>query len=593
MFLLTRYLPIYLGSVVIFLLASLYCHAKDLSKELPPEAASGLTQKVTAVGEKMMAVTANKYATQVAMSVLEQGGSALDAAIAAQMMLGLVEPQSSGIGGGAFLLYWDNKQKTIHSYDGRETAPQALAENHFLDNDLQPMNFFDAVIGGHAVGVPGVLKMLDLAHQEHGKLPWARLFKETITLATNGFPVSARLHELLKSTPIEYAEVATNPDIKNYFYLQDGNPVPTGHLLKNLSYAKTLQTISAKGVDAFYDGEISQHIVERLQNDPHHKSLMTLDDLKNYRAIKRDAVCGAYLIYKVCGAAPPTSGGITVLAILGMINQYDLTNYAVNSAPLIHLFAETSKLAFADRNKYIADPAFVNVPTQALIDADYLAQRAQQIELNKTIEAKPGAVKLFGDRINWGVSNSPELPSTSHLSIVDQWGNAVSMTTSIETAFGSRVMVDGFLLNNQLTDFAFTPRENNEYIANRVQGGKRPRSSMSPIIVLNPNNSLRLIVGSPGGARIIDYTAKTIIYYLAKDLSLTEAVAAPNIVDRNDNVLELETGYFNQELIDSLTKLGHTVKVTNHTSGINTISFEHGKIYGVADPRREGLAAGI
>ena len=563
-----------------------------VSETLAPELASALQQVSTATGRKQMVVTANKHASHAAFNILERGGTAIDAAVAAQLSLGLVEPQSSGIGGGAFLLYWDNKSKRLTYYDGRETAPAALSEQHFIHPPEQIMNFFDAVIGGHSVGVPGVLRMLELAQQQHGKLDWKDLFDDTIQLAQQGFNLSPRLHQLLSNTN-KHAPIATNPEIKTYLFNPDGTPLPAGYLLKNPKYAAALTLIATQGADAFYQGDIAHHIIARLQQDPLHKSLMTLDDLKNYQAKIRQPICAPYQQFTVCGAAPPSSGGTTVLSILGILNHLNLSTAEVDSPEFIHLFAEASKLAFADRNQYIGDPDFLNYSAQGLVNSKYLSHRAALIKLNTASTAMPGLPPGL-EKISSTLtdSGSPELPSTSHFSIIDQWGNAVSMTTSIETAFGSRVMVDGFILNNQLTDFSFRPTKNNKQVANSAAGNKRPRSSMSPTMVFNKDKSLKMIVGSPGGSRIIDYTAQTIIYHLTKNLSLADAVQAPHIVHNNGRYLELEEDYFTQATIEALKSKGHNIKRNAQTSGIHAISIDKGIISGAADPRREGLTLG-
>ncbi|HEY8569891.1 gamma-glutamyltransferase [Microbulbifer sp.] len=573
-------------STFLFSTAALASLPPATPQEVQPEIATGRSEIKSAVASKYMAVTANPHASAAAEQMLAKGGSAVDAAIAAQLMLGLVEPQSSGIGGGAFMLSYRADQKKLYSYDGRETAPMAVDENYFI-RDGQPRGFLDAVIGGFSVGVPGAMRMLALAHQRDGKLPWKDLFQPAIELADQGFEVSPRLHQLLVQMP----RVAVRPAISNYFFGKDGKPLPIGYLLKNPEYAHTLRQLAKEGVRPFYEGEIAEAIVEAVQNDPQNPGKMTRKDMASYRAKMREPVCSGFLTYEVCGAAAPSSGGTTVGALLGMLQHFPLEKSSVGSAELTHLFVEASELAFADRNTYSADPDFVAVPTQAMVAADYLAARAKLINPSKAQPASAGDPAGFADKRQ--VALSPELPNTSHLSIIDQYGNGVSMTTSIETGFGSRLMVKGFVLNNQLTDFSFVPTNaDKQKVANRIQPGKRPRSSMSPTVVFNKDGSLRLLVGSPGGSRIIDYTARTILYHLAKGMPIAEAIHAPNITAIGYQV-EVEPEALSDTELKKLENMGHTVVRKELNSGIHAIALMDGKLYGGADTRREGSAVGL
>lgn len=555
-----------------------------------PEAASGLNPTQTATAQHYMAVTANPHATAAAVSMLERGGSAIDAALAAQLVLGLTEPQSSGIGGGAFVLYWDSAKRKLHYFDGRETAPAAVDENHFLLDDGKPMGFADAVIGGHAVGVPGVVKLFALAHQRYGKLPWATLFEPAISLAENGFAISPRLFTLLKETP----RLRESAALREYLFLPDGNPKPIGFILKNPAYAKTLKQLARGGEQAFYSGTIARDIVAAIANNPNRSGKLALRDLASYRALEREPVCGMYFAYKVCGAAPPSSGGTTVLAILGMLQHFSTEQRQPGSTGFYHVFAEASALAFADRDTYVADPDFVSVPTTGLVAPDYLAARASLIDSTTTMPTAPAGEPRWpqaAKRVDYLTMPSPELQSTSHLSIVDSFGNAFSMTTSVESAFGSRVLVDGFLLNNQLTDFSFTPRDpDGKRVANRIEAGKRPRSSMAPTIVFKDDKPV-LLLGSPGSARIIDYVAKTLVYVLDGSLPLSEAIASPHIISLNKGV-ELEQGRANEAEKNALSALGHSVKEGPQSSGLNGIRFDEKGLTGASDPRREGTAEG-
>ncbi len=547
-----------------------------------PEAASGFAKAETVRFSNAMAVTANPYASAAARDILKQGGSAVDAAITAQLVLGLVEPQSSGIGGGAFMLHWDAEKKQLSSWNGRETAPAAADEDHFLAQSGKPMGFYDAVIGGYSVGVPGVLAMLEAAHKAHGKLPWTSLFTPAIDLAREGFVISPRLHTLLGSSP----NLAVNPEISDYFFASD-KPKAMGTLLKNPHYADSLTLIAKEGAAAFYHGALAKQIVAALAQDPNRAGKMQLSDLASYRAQKQQALCAGFLDYQVCGAPPPSSGGSTVLAILGILEKLQLEHGA--DEPL-HAFIEASRLAFADRNRYVADPDFVEVPSEGMVDPRYLQSRASLVSAKRrqteVAAGKPPGAPARED------SRSPELPSTSHFSIVDSAGNVVSMTTSIETAFGSRVMVGGFLLNNQLTDFSFAPRdEQGHKIANRMEAGKRPRSSMAPTIVLKDGRPV-LAIGSPGGTRIIDFVALSLYRILAMDMPIDQAIAAGHVVAIGP-YLELETGRFSGVELAQLRALGHTPKEGDQTSGLHVIRIKANDLEGAADPRREGRVEGF
>jgi gamma-glutamyltranspeptidase/glutathione hydrolase len=535
-----------------------------------------------------MAVTANSHASRAAAKILRQGGSAVDAAIAAQLVLGLVEPQSSGIGGGAFMLHWQARSGELVVWDGRETAPASVSETYYMNTDGQSMDFFSAVIGGYSVGVPGVLAMLEASHKEHGKLPWANLFKPAIILAEQGFAISERLHILLSRMP----KVAVNPQIREYFFNRSETgwqPKAEGSLLQNLSYAQTLRRLAAHGVTDFYQGELAKQIVQAVNNDPNRPGRLSLSDMNAYQPIKREALCGQFRIYRICGAPPPSSGGTTILAILSLLEAYEI-RYGEH-ADWEHGFIEASKLAFADRNAYVGDPAFVSVPTQGMIDRDYLHQRAMLIRndsvLSNVSAGLPPGAEL---RLN---SNSPELPSTTHLSIIDAEGNVVSMTSSIETAFGSRIMVGGFLLNNQLTDFSFIPKTADGVpVANRVQSGKRPRSSMSPTVVFKDGRAL-LVIGSPGGTRIINYVAGSLYRILVKQLPIAEAIADGHIIAIGYGV-ELESGRVDESTLIRLRERGHNITLRDQTSGLHVIRIdEKAGLEGGADPRREGGISGF
>jgi gamma-glutamyltranspeptidase/glutathione hydrolase len=575
------------GLVVAFLaLNGLFLDTSNAEEDIPPELSSDVTEDKFAQGKRFMAVTANPLATEAAYQILKKGGSAVDAAIAAQLVLGLVEPQSSGIGGGAFMLSWAAQQKALKYYDGREVTPEKVDKGQFLRASGEPRGFMDAAVGGKSVGVPGLLRMLELAHRNEGKLPWLDLFESAITLAEDGFLISPRLHMLLSKTP----RITARVDLTSYFFNIAGEPYPVGHRLRNPTYARTLKVIAEKGADAFYTAEIASAIVDAVSNDSEAGTL-SMSDMANYRAKVGEALCLDYREYKVCGPGPP-AGGMTVLQILGMLELFDLSAVEVNSAEMIHLFSEASSLAFSDRGTYLADPDFVSVPAATLIGKPYLQQRSSLILEGSMGEAKPGI--LYDESqsaLPYQSAESPELMSTTHLSIADEYGNMVSMTSSIENAFGSRLMVNGFLLNNQLTDFSFSPTDHEgALVANRIEPLKRPRSSMSPMIIFLKGRP-RLLVGSPGGARIIDYISRTIVYHLDKALSIEAAIGSPHIINLNRG-LELEAGRISQSTQKALTARGHRLTLRSQSSGIHAIAIINDRLMGAADPRREGTARG-
>ena len=552
--------------------------------DIDPEFATGTTALKRSHSQQYMAVTANPHATKAASEILAQGGSAVDAAIAAQLVLGLVEPQSSGIGGGAFLMHWDAKAQQLQLFDGRETAPAAIDETYYIGLDKKPMSFYEVLIGGYSVGTPGVIKMMAQAHQQHGQLPWQSLFTPAISLAQRGFAISPRLNALLT----RFNRLLQHPSSRQYFYQKNGQAKAVGTLLKNPDYANSLALIAKQPIKAFYQGSLAKSIVKAVQDDSVRAGKLTLTDIKNYQSVLRKPLCGQYSGYKVCSTPPPSSGA-AVLQILGILDQLPKPMPEPGTVEWVHRFAEASKLAFADRDTYIADPDFVNVPTEAMIEPGYLKQRAALINLQKaSTAAQPGKPDKTVARL---LARSPEFPSTTHLSIVDAKGNAVSMTSSVQMAFGSGVMVGGFLLNNQLTDFSFVPEDGQQQlIANRVQAGKRPRSSMSPTIIFKDNKPVMLI-GSPGGSRIIDYVARVIAYTIDSDMDIAEAIASPNVVHMNRK-LELEEQGFDPKAVTALKKMGHEALENSNNSGLHGIWIDDDGLTGGADPRREGTAAG-
>ena len=576
------------ASVVTLALSSCFifgANAKQAREVGEPEAATGYVEKQAFEAKDYMVVAANPYASWAGKNILEKGGSAIDAAVAVQSMLSLVEPQSSGIGGGAFILYWDNKNKVLHTFDGRETAPKAVNSHWFIEGN-KPMRWIDAVVGGKSVGVPGAVKALEMAQKEFGKLPWNTLFDDTIKTAEDGFKVSPRLAKLVA---LDYHPgLKTFPASSTYFF-PAGLPLKEGTVKKNKKLAKTLKGIAEKGSDYLLKGEVAEKIVKAVNSAEINPGQMTLEDLASYEPVKREPVCGLYHEKRICGMAPPSSGGVNVYQILKMLEGFDLSQYAPDSVEFANLYTQASALSYADREKFIADSDFTNLPFAAMINTAYLERRAESISVDKEWRRKR-AGNPYADA-NVALGTSMELPNTSHVSIVDKEGNAVSMTTSIEFMFGSGIMVEGFLLNNQLTDFSFSPTKNRFPVPNRVEPGKRPRSAMSPTMVFDKEGNLKVVVGSPGGSRIVSYVAQTLIGVLDFGLDIQQAINLPKITNRNDYTA-LEKGTPIAELEAPLKALGHNVKVVDLNSGLHGIQFKSGKLIGGADPRREGIAVG-
>jgi gamma-glutamyltranspeptidase / glutathione hydrolase len=566
------------------LLAATLVLAACSSDRRPEVAASGPAETFA---EHQIVAAAHPLAVEAGREILRAGGSAVDAAITVQMVLTLVEPQSSGIGGGGFLLHYDAAARRLESYDGREIAPASAKPDMFLGPDGEPLQFYDAAVGGLSVGVPGAVRMLELAHQEHGKLPWAQLFAPAIRLAEEGFPISPRLSQSIAADKY----LGTMPEAARTFYGADGKPLPAGTILRNPALAGVLQAIADGGADAFYSGRIAVDIVAAVNQAKPRAGGMTLADLTGYTAKKRAVPCGDYREYRVCGMGPPSSGGITVLQILGMLQRFDMESEAALSVVAAHRFAEASRLAYADRDRYLADPDFVKIPLSGMIDPQYLAGRSQLIHDDR---ASPNAVpgNPPGETTVGASQRQFEPVSTSHMAIVDREGNIVSFTTTVENAFGSRLMVDGFILNNQLTDFSFKPSADGRPVANRVAAGKRPRSSMAPAIVFDRESGAPVYaLGSPGGANIIDYVAEALVALIDWDLGPAEAAALPHVINRNGpTVLEQDRGL--EPLGAALTALGDTVKFDTVESGLQIVVLGPNGMVGASDPRREGVALG-
>ena len=567
-----------LAATLLFSSSALFAAITD------PEATTAIEQKQLVIARHYMASAANPLAVKAGEQILAKGGSAVDAAITMQLVLGLVEPQSSGIGGGLFLLHWDKQKNSLTSIDGRETAPAAAGPDLFVQNG-KLMSWREAFVGGKAVGVPGVIKALELAHQQHGVLPWAELFTPAIEIAEQGFTVSPRLAGLLKAN--------WNPGLDKFalsaaYFKTEDQWLPVGFVRKNPDYATLLKKIAKQGSQAFYQGDNAKALVEAVQQAAVNAGKITLADLTAYQPKQREPLCIPYREFKICSMAPPSSGGLAVLQMMGMLSHYPLAKLKPNSVEAIHLISQAGKLAFADRERFAADPDFVKVPVQGLLAADYLKQRAG------LFTAPEGAAAVAGQPQGaepLASGNAIEFANTSHLSVVDSKGNAVSMTTSIENAFGSGLFVNGYLLNNQLTDFSLQAKVDGYWVANRVEAKKRPRSSMAPMMVFDKDGSLVYITGSPGGSRIINYVAQNLVAVLDWKMDAQQAANLPRFTHRNDGlVLEQNTNL--SQLVPALLELGYKPKLADLNSGIHAVEIKKDRLEGAADPRREGIAAG-
>ncbi|MDJ1016508.1 MAG: gamma-glutamyltransferase [Paracoccaceae bacterium] len=540
---------------------------------------------VPVAADSWMVAAANPWAVQAGARVLAEGGTAADAMVAVQAVLGLVEPQSSGLGGGAFLVWYDAGTGEVTTLDGRETAPLSVTPTLFQTSEGEPLRFFDAVVGGRSVGTPGTPRLMEEAHRRWGRTNWSGLFKDAIDLAENGFTVSPRLSALVER---DADRLQRFPETAEYFF-PGGVAITAGDRLANPAYADTLRQIASKGSSAFYSGAIAEDIVATVRGAPGNPGTLSTFDLSLYQAVERPAVCVPYREREVCGMGPPSSGALTVGQILGMLDRYDLSALGPESPEAWRLIGDASRLAFSDRGRYMADSDFVPVPVKGLVASDYLDERAALLEGDDALPEVAAGSPEFDHALNWAQDESIELPSTSHISIVDSDGNALSMTTTIENGFGSRLFVRGFLLNNELTDFSFRSHANGVPIANRVEPGKRPRSSMAPTIVLK-DGAPSLVVGSPGGSRIIGYVVQAIVAHVDWGVDVQKAVAMPHLVNRF-GTYDLEAGTAAEELGPALQELGYEVNARALTSGLHAISLGD-SLLGGADPRREGIALG-
>lgn len=569
----------------VFWLLALLLLPPGTGRAQPTDAANPTVSRGAAHSQRQMVASAHPAASQAGLDILRRGGNAVDAAIAMQLVLNVVEPQASGIGGGGLLLYYDARGKALHYFDGRETAPAGASPTMFIGDDGKPLPFQQAVASGRSVGVPGTLRLLEAIHKRFGRLPWKELFQPAIQMARDGFAVSPRLAQELADDKA----LPKSPEALALYYHPDGTPKTTKDTIKNLALAELLSKIALLGPDVFYKGEIARDIVKTVRNATPAGSLSE-QDLADYKVLELEPVCGPYRAWKICSAPPVSSGGIAILQILGMLAHFDLPKMAPMSPQAVHLIAEASKLAFADRDRYVGDPAFYAVPIAKLLDPAYLAKRAALIDPDSGTgdAAQPGQLGLLLPPLG----APSEIPATSHLVVIDAQGNVLSFTTTIEAPFGSRLMTHGFLLNNEMTDFSFLPERNGQPVVNRVEPNKRPRSSMSPTIVFDPQGTPVLAVGSAGGSTIIGTTLKVIIGVLDWSLDAQQAIDLPNVLNRNGGTTEIEKGRKLELLGQALQKIGDKVRFIDIPSGLTAIRHTGAGLDGGADPRRDGVALG-
>lgn len=585
-----------------FYLLTTCLNAQQASDQVMPETDTELTVNFEAISTEVaksleakakgdpvfaknwMVSVANPHAAAAGARVLSEGGTAADAMVAVQAVLGLVEPQSSGIGGGAFLVWYDSKSGEITTLDGRETAPLAATPRLFQNENGERLKFWDAVVGGRSVGVPGTPALMEAAHKRWGQNSWNSLFSEAIDLADNGFAVSPRLAALVAR---DAERLGRFSDTADYFFPNE-QPLVEGHLLTNPAYADLMRRMAKDGAEVIYSGDIARAIIDTVRGAEKNPGVLSLTDLQIYKVKERPAVCVPFRGYQVCGMGPPSSGALTVGQILGLLNQFPPGSS--NDPQTLRLIGDASRLAFADRGRYMADSDFVPMPTKGLLAQDYLSERAKLLNGPDALtEAVPGNPE-YSHASLWADDVSLELPSTSHISIVDRFGNALSMTTTIENSFGSRLMTHGFLLNNELTDFSFSSHRNGVPIANRVEPGKRPRSSMSPTIILKDGRPT-LVIGSPGGSRIIGYVAEAIVAHIDWGMNIQAAVSIPHAINRF-GTYDLEKGTSLEGMVAPLEELGYKVNLRSLNSGLHAISIGENGLFGGADPRREGIAIG-
>ncbi|MGR5218808.1 gamma-glutamyltransferase [Vibrio parahaemolyticus] len=566
-----------------------WLHATEQATDaFAPEIATGSTSKQLVSAKEWMVTAANPEATQAGARVLSSGGNAVDAMVAVQLMLGLVEPQSSGIGGGSFLVYWDGKSNQLTTFDGRETAPSFVDIDLFIDETGKPLKFYDAVVGGRSVGTPGTVKLLWEVHQRYGQLDWRTLVLPIATMAEQGFPISARLAKLIAN---DQGYLSRHPTTAAYFLNADGTPKQQGTILKNPEYANTLKLIADKGSDGFYRGVVAQAIIDAVQKEAStNPGKLSKADLVTYQVKERPAVCAPYKQFEVCGMGPPSSGALTLGQILMLSAPFELDKRGPNDPVSWQVLADASRLAFADRGLYMADSDFFDVPVNALLDPDYIASRSKLITPNSALQKVAAGSPKSQKSTQLSNDLAIELPSTTHFNIVDSNGNVLSMTSSIENVFGSRLMAAGFLLNNELTDFSFVADKDGKPVANRVEANKRPRSSMSPTIILNEGQPY-MAIGSPGGSRIIGYVAQSIIAHLDWKMDIQQAIDQPRLINRFGE-MDIEINTPLADYAQQFERMGYRVKKRELNSGLHAIRITEKGLEGAADPRREGVAIG-
>jgi gamma-glutamyltranspeptidase/glutathione hydrolase len=568
--------------------------APQQSDMLEPESAMGknalvqnaIAQTKQLEASKHMVVSANPYASNAALEVLRNGGNASDAMVTVQTVLGLVEPQSSGLGGGAFTLYFDAKKQKLTAYDGRETAPMDVTQDLFLAKDQTPLGFFEAVVGGRSVGTPGTVALLGHIHGKYGSKPWGELLEPAIKLAEQGFQVSPRLANAIAT---DRERLSTDADSRDYF-LPNGEPLAQGMIVKNQAYADVLRMLAAEGPKAFYTKRFAQTIVAKVQSSA-NKGYLSVDDFTRYEVVEREPVCAPFLRYRVCGMGPPSSGAVSVGQILMMTEAANTSDYPTESADAWQVISDATRLSFADRNTYLADPDFFDVPGW-LLNENYIQQRAALLTVGKPLtQVAPGT---FQNNAQSSVVEGIQIEqaSTTHFSIVDSQGNVLSSTSTIENGFGSRLMVNGFLLNNELTDFSFSYENEQGLIANRVQAAKRPRSSMAPTIVME-TGAPKMAIGSPGGSRIINYVANSLIRTLMWNQHPYNAINAAHISNRYGQ-MDVEKLKFDGELVARFKQMGYETQERDLNSGLHVIKIDkaNARLIGAADERREGHVAG-
>jgi gamma-glutamyltranspeptidase / glutathione hydrolase len=564
-------------SMILIALAALLHPELVAAKQSEPVAKSAAT--------KQMSVTsaADPRATEAGMKMLRQGGSAADASMAMMLTLSVVEPQSSGIGGGGFLIYSDGSNNSLSTINGRETAPASADQSRFLDAEGKPLPFLKAVLGGRSVGVPGNISLMATTHKKWGKLKWAQLFQPAIRLAEDGFTVNETLADRLRQIAPLWKDF---PETQKIYWV-DGKPAVAGTIIKNPALAATLKSIAAKGPKAFYTGSLAKELVRTVKSAPLNPSDMTLTDLAAYKAQEQKAVCAPYRVYVVCGMGPPSSGATTVLQILGTLERFDMAAIGKDNPQSWHLIAEAMQLAYADREKYLGDPRFVTVPVAGMIDRDYIASRSALINPDKSASSFEAGTPPGAQPRTAAISS--EVAGTTHFVAVDKFGSIATMTSTIEGPFGSQLVANGFMLNNELTDFTFTPEKDGAPVANRVQGGKRPLSSMSPTIVFDASGRPVLALGSAGGKRIIMHVTKTLIGALDFGLPLADAIALPNIYFSNGSIL-VEDGTALGAMAPAISAYGQPAAARDEGSKVNGAQLTPSGWVGAADPRSEGTA---